>query len=406
MVCVLEPGRCADYLQGSSVRPDVSADRSVASLYAELLLPLLRDVPGANSLDVQLAARYEDFDDVGSITRPKIAVSWYPIEQIQIRASYSEGFRAPNLIQLNSPATSITTSVDDYAEGILLGSGDIDDGPSNGNYILETSGNRALQPEESENVSLGVVFTPTDNFTLTVDWWKIETTGTVGVFSDENESRLDAVLRSQGSSNPRVIRAAPDADNPLGEILMIQRAFENLNERTVSGFDIGAFYNLDTAIGGFDFQLNLAKLKEFDQEPGGNAAILVNFGADPTVLGASVGDLIQREFFPEWRATASLRWNSVDDNWGAALFARYVDEVFEPTVTNSDDDFYFLDTHTTFDLSITRRNLIGEDSTIRLAINNLFDEDPPLAREAFGFEGELHSSRGRYFSITLSKVFN
>lgn len=404
----LAPGEVTNLssLEGSSVRPDVSADRRVTSLYAELLLPLLADMPGIQSLDAQIAARYEDFSDVGDITRPKVALAWRPSDWLQVRAAYSEGFRAPNLIQLNSPGTSITTSVDDYAEGILLGTGTIDDGPSNGNYILETSGNRNLTPEESEQTSFGIVFTPIESLTITVDWWEIDTVDTVGVFSDENESRLDAVLRASGSSNPAVIRDVPDANNPLGEIVRIEREFENLNQRKVRGVDYHVNYALDTDAGHWNFTLNAANLLDFDQEAGGAAAQLVEFGANPTVLGASVGSLIRREFFPEWRTTLSATWYSPSEMWRAGIFGSYVSDVFEPSVTNSNGDFFEVDSFTTVNAHVTRYDLLGPGSSVRLGINNLFDEDPPLASEAFGFEGELHSSRAQYFFLSLRKRFD
>lgn len=392
-------------LEGSSVRPDVEADRNVSSLYAELLVPLMADRDGVPNLTAQVAARYEDFSDVGNITRPKIALSWYPAQWLQVRGSYSEGFRAPNLIQLNSPGTSITTSIQDFAEGILLGTGNLDRGPANGNYILETSGNSDLKPEESEQTSIGVVLTPVEGLTLTFDWWEIESTGAVGVFTDENESRLDAVLRAEGSSNPAVFRDVPDADNPLGEILRVVRRYENLNTRIVNGYDIQVIYALDSALGSFDFKLNWAELKKFDQEAGGNAARLVEAGANPSVLGASVGSLIRREFFPERRTTLSARWRSNDSLWEFGVFGSYVSDVFEPSVTNSDGEFMKVDDMTVVNVHAARYDLLGEGSTLRIGINNVFDEDPPLASESFGFEGELHSSRARYIYLSVSKRF-
>lgn len=404
----LAPGEVTNLssLQGSSVRPDFDGDRNVYSAYAELLVPVLKDLPLINSLDVQLAARFEDFSGFGSITRPKVAVSWYPVDILQVRASYSEGFRAPNLVQLNSPATSITTSVDDYALGIALNTGDINSGPDNGNYILETSGNSDLEPEKSENISAGVVFTPTSNLTFTVDWWSIETDGTVGVFSDENESRLDAVLRASGSSNPSVVRGAPTVDNPLGPITLIRRSFENLGRRELTGIDIGAFYDIDTDFGNFGLELNAARLNEFDQAPSGFAADIVAFGADPTVLGSAVGSALEVEFFPKWRGSGRLTWNSSDDKWGASIFGSYVGEVIEPTVTDANGNFFEVDEDIRFNGSVVRRDLIGEGSSLRIGVNNIFDEEPPLADESFGFEGELHSPTGRYVFLALTKSFN
>ncbi|MDE0272605.1 MAG: TonB-dependent receptor [Gammaproteobacteria bacterium] len=402
----LAPGEItnASSLEGSSVRPDVAADRQVFSAFAEAIIPLISDVPGIHSLDAQVAVRYENFDDVGTITRPKFALSWYPIEQIQFRAAFSQGFRAPNLIQLNSPGTSITTSVQDFAEGIALGTGDINSGPANGNYILETAGNQDLDPEKSDNFNIGVVFTPIENLTFTADYWEIESEDTVGVFSDENESRLDAVLRASGSSNPSVMRAAPDEDNPLGEILRIVRRYENLNTRKVEGVDIGVYYSVQSAIGTIDIRFNAAKLTGFDQAPGGAAQQLVDFGANTTVLGASVGDVIEREFFPKWRRSASITWNSSENTWGAGAFYTYVGEVFEPSV-RANNEFFFVDDHATLNLHFTHRGLFGDGSSIRFGVNNVTDEEPPLASESLGFEGELHSSRGRYMYLQLNHRF-
>ena len=77
-------------------------------------------------LDAQLAVRYEDFDDVGNITRPKLALSWYPIEDFQIRGAISKGFRAPNLIQLNSPGvTALPLVLMILLKVLLFGTGDI-----------------------------------------------------------------------------------------------------------------------------------------------------------------------------------------------------------------------------------------------------------------------------------------
>ena len=404
----LAPGEVTNLssLQGSSVRPDFGGERDVYSAYAELLVPILADLPLVQSLDAQFAVRFEDFSQFGSVTKPKVALSWYPIDWLQVRAAYSEGFRAPSLVQLNLPDTSITTGVQDFAEGIALGTGDINSGPQNGNYILQTSGNIDLQPEESENFNAGIVFTPTSNFTFTADFWSIEAVGTVGVLSDENESRLDAVLRSQGSSNPSVTRAAPDADNPLGEIILIQRGFENLGQRELEGIDFAVFYNLDTDIGNFGFELNAAKLNKFDQSPSGIAQQIVDFGADPTVLGSAVGSALEVEFFPEWRSSGRITWDSADDNWGASLFGSYVGTVIEPSVTDADGNFFEVEEDIRFNASVVRRNLVGEGSTLRVGVNNIFDEDPPLADESFGFEGELHSPTGRYVFVSFTKQFN
>ncbi len=403
----LAPGEVTNLssLQGSSYRPDFGGDRQVISAHAEVLIPVLRDQPLFHRLDVQAAVRYEHFSTSGGITRPKVAIAWSPIEQVKFRGSFSLGFRAPNLVQLNSPVRSITTDVDDFAEGILLGTGDINDSPSNGNFILETAGNQDLQPERSQNWSAGFVVTPIDGLTFTADYWKITTNGTVGVLGSSNQSRLDAVLRSQGSSNPNVIRDTPDADNPLGEILIIRNSFENLDTRTAEGVDLALDYRMNTGIGRFDLKLNAARLITFDQEEGEIAATLLAFGADPDSLGSAAGSLIETTQYPKWRGTASARWTSADDLWGASLFATYVGKTFQTFVTNADGDPFEIEPHTIVSASISRRDLITEGLSARLGVRNVFDKDPPLAADGFGYSGELHSNLGRYLYLEVTKQF-
>ena len=188
--------------------------------------------------------------------------------------------------------------------------------------------------------------------------------------------------------------------------MRIEREYENLNERTVSGYDFQAIYSFDASAGLFDFKLNWAELDKFDQAPGGAAALLVEAGADPTVLGSSVGSLIRREFFPERRVTLSGRWTSNDELWSVGAFGSYVSDVFEPSVTNADGDFLTVDSMTVVNLFASRNDVFGENSTLRLGINNVFDEDPPLASESFGFEGELHTNRAQYIYMSLSKRFD
>ena len=59
-----------------------------------------------------------------------------------------------------------------------------------------------------------------------------------------------------------------------------------------------------------------------------------------------------------------------------------------------------------FSIAYSIENDTPLDGTrLRFAINNLFDKDPPLADEQFGYFSELHSARGRVFHIELKKNF-
>ena len=79
----------------SSPTPDGRGGRTVHSLFTELYTPIISRV------DAQIAARYEAFSDVENPFVGKFAIGWRVHDRIQLRASWSEAFRAPNLITIN-----------------------------------------------------------------------------------------------------------------------------------------------------------------------------------------------------------------------------------------------------------------------------------------------------------------
>ena len=61
----------------------------------------------------QVALRYEDYEDIGSALSPKVAASWRPVEELLLRASWSESFRAPNIGVVNQAFEANATSIQD-----------------------------------------------------------------------------------------------------------------------------------------------------------------------------------------------------------------------------------------------------------------------------------------------------
>src|SRR5690606_37643941 len=160
-----------------------------------------------------------------------------------------------------------------------------------GSYSNRISGNPDLEPEESVNRSIGFVFEPWflpsewGRFVITADRWSIEQTGVVGQFGQQNALALDYLLRTQGSSNPNVIRAAATADDvtffngtglaPAGRVLAIQDSFVNLLPQEVSGVDIGLSWRLEgTSWGDFSVNLDAAYLDRFERSLPTDVALL------------------------------------------------------------------------------------------------------------------------------------
>lgn len=415
---------------GSSDTPDTFGSRKVYSLFAEVALPLVSpdmDVPLVESLDVQIAGRFEDYDDIGDVTKPRIAVSWYPAEWLQFRGSYAEGFRAPNLPQTSEPEISrVVGRTDLYFCQALVNRGEVPnlaacDGDAVGNDFdgqMEriTSGSEELRPEESESISYGIVLQPpvAEGLTVTVDYWEIEQSGIIGIFATPNQLALDWALRMNGMApNPNIIRDAPTADNiaffagsgldPVGAAVTSLVPYFNLEDRVTEGVDISVLYELDTAnFGSFSFGVNATQLTKAFQSAAGPADF-INAQNNPAVAVEAAGDLIEQDQRPEWKGNAFVRWNN--GKFGGSLFANHVGGFDDTSVRNDTTaEPWRVDSWTTVNITGEYRFSSGmfDDSVVRVGVNNLFDEDPPLADENFGYLASLHSPYGQYAYVSVT----
>jgi len=93
----------------SSPSSDSSGSRGTTSLFMEFAIPVFEN------FDLQAALRYEDASDIGSTTVGKLAFGWRVWEPLLIRGSWSEAFRAPNLITINEELVVRTNTVRNYS---------------------------------------------------------------------------------------------------------------------------------------------------------------------------------------------------------------------------------------------------------------------------------------------------
>lgn len=423
---------------GTSASPDTSGAREVWSAFVETLVPLVSEdmeIPLVTSLNLQLAGRMEHFKDIDETAIvPRAAASWTVVPGLMFRGAWSRGFRAPNLVQVNDAGTTRSNTRDDFVicqaqveKGQLANLGIC---PGEG-VISFRSGTDRLEPEDSESINLGAVLEPAfiPGLTLTADFWRVKQTGLVGTFGDDNAIALDLLLRQAGGSNPNVIRANPTQEQidlftgtslaPAGEIIRVLDDYLNLDSRVSKGWDFGVAYNVpEFGLGKFRVRFNAARLESFVQSAGADGQTLIdaviNGDLPPEIRIDGLGELLEIEGRPKWRYSGSVNWGSgpVD----VSLFANYVGEVWNTSVSRdvplvSDDpnaNFYRVGDFLTFNtaISYTFENGGALDGTrIRLGVNNLFDKDPPLADDTYGFFSALHSPRGRMWRVELRKTF-
>lgn len=418
---------------GVSPTRDSDAARNVFSLSAETLIPLVRGGDGFffNEWNLQLAARGEYFDDIETTTlKPKIALSWFPIQSINFRAAYSEGFRAPNLIQLNRGDISrLNLGNDDYWRADVTG-----DAVSTGDaYLAEVrQANPDLENEDTKTYVLGVnanLGRMADlgwlkSLRASVDYWRFEQTGVIDTFGAQEALALDFLLRQQGSFNPDVVRADPTPDdiaafdafnlaNPgdqraaAGQVLFVRDTYINLDSQEADGIDFAVAGEIDADWAGtFEFNAEATRLITLDVV---RNELLASLTDDPRFSGdfeALAVDRVLLNGNPEWRATATLRWRKGDFGAGASLryIGEFLDTSADPDIDgDGDPDFFPVEENTTVGAYVDYRldDIVADTIRIRIGANNIFDEAPPLADESLGFLPEYHSVKGReiYFQV-------
>ena len=119
------------------------------------------------------------------------------------------------------------------------------------------------------------------------------------------------------------------------------------------------------------------------------------------------GELLEIDGRPKWRITGSLTYETGPVRFN--VFGRYIDSFFDDSAQQDDtaelfpvDDWFTVNAS----ISYTIENDTALDGTrLRVGVNNVFDKDPQIADESYGFYGSIHSARGRQISIDLRKEF-
>jgi len=321
----------------------------VNEFFTEFNVPLLSGVTGAEALDLAIAARYSDYDAFGSNTTGKVGLRWKPIDELLVRATYSEGFRAPNIAELFGGSGDSFPDLSDPCSG---NSGD--DDPANGgngnavqddaatlpgcqglssNYVQANSqiritvgSNENLTPEESKSFTLGMVFEPSfiEGLVMSVDYYDISITNVVTSLS------ANTILSS--CANTGTLFCNLMQRSPGGAVTDVLSNGINSAELSVSGVDLNVKYSFDTDYGLFSAVWDTSYTDEYNfsnrnftiDDPNAPGYLVDNpgFGLDP-VYNAN-GTLINGGAFVELpRVKSNLTLNWAYGDWNVSWQSRY-----------------------------------------------------------------------------------
>lgn len=368
----------------------VAGARESFAAFSELNVPLFGK-PNARTLlrrlDLNVSARYEDQDSAGHTTVPKFGASWAPFQSVLLRASYSEGYRAPALTEYQTANTTGTAS------GII-------DPRRNETYsVTVTRGsNASVKPETSSTTFYGLVYEPAfaKGLNLQVNYYRTVQQDVIQVPSAQT------IVSNEALFPGRIVRAA-SADALPGRISTVDITYANFGDVRNESLDFVV-----------DYTLPWEQLGRWRVTANASHVLAAERNLRPGVpLADDNGDTYSP---PDWNFITSLFWNR--GAWSGSAFATYLSGFN----TNSGGNIWTNNTAIVSSIypSVWKLDLRGgyefkngvwrgrgKNLRIQAGISNVFDKEPPFADNMYGYNGSLHSQwvLGRSYEISFVLPF-
>ncbi|NJM36004.1 MAG: TonB-dependent receptor [Rhodomicrobium sp.] len=367
-------------------------------MFGEVNIPVLRDVPAFESLDVSGSLRWTD---VNTVSQPdltwKAGVDWRLTDWLGFRGTWGTSFRAPALFELflsNESFIVRQSGVDPCINwAVALAEGGISqriadncaaDGiPPNftGGGVEPTvtigGGLGQLEPETSTSKVAGIILTP--NFllprdaklSLAVDYFEIDVRGTVDTLS-ANQIVFGCYRSEVFPSDPLCDLFVRGQLGAPFNIDQITATFININSLRNTGIDITMQYTHDELLAGWDLDVRsnwVHQLKDDEELFDGIVESVNGEAGDPKWVGEVNFILSKNDWTAFWGMNVVGPTSDVqdflDDNGDLCLTSTVVgpycvDLVAEATVYHN--------------FSVTKQH---DSWTFTLGMSNVFDTAPP-----------------------------
>jgi iron complex outermembrane recepter protein len=365
------------------------AKRDIKAVFAEVLFPILED------LEVTGAIRYDDYTGFGGTTNPKVSLKYRPIRQIMLRGSYNTSFRVPAFNQIFNGQSLAPYSGRDIVDPLSCPTGRVDSTRPGCDAIqpqILNGGRLDLAPETANQFSVGVVIEPTPNYSLSVDWWRIQREGTLQILS------LQQLVDNFALFPERFVRATSN-----GPVQIIDQTWINAGETITSGIEVSARGQGELFNGTWSASLDGTYLLEKKSRLTARAP----FSASEVGRFTFAGDLGIR-----WKHNLTLGY--AQEKWSASItqifrlgYTNFQLPGVASGLINPPDDITKTDNYVIYNISGTYR--FTDQLSLTAGVKNLFNTDPPFAinyDSNFGsgssWEPRVADPRGRAFTVQLS----
>jgi iron complex outermembrane receptor protein len=387
---------------GAVVTKNVLNRRHNTSVFAEMFVPIVgaqNAVSGLRQLSLSLAGRRENYSDFGTTTDPKVGLSWKPVDDLTVRATYGTSFRAPSLVDTSEQIHNI------FIQNLTdpTGTGGVTRG------IFHNGGRATLQAEEATTWSFGLDWRPLDVFkglAASVTYYRVDYTNRIDVVPN-------TALTSPAVYSPYIIRRPPASDaagtaafnalvqqflgnpdlqSPVEPITNINAIVDgrraNLGRLKQNGIDLNLSYAFETGVGAWRLAFDAAKILDLNRS---------------TAPGLPFVDVLDTFSNPvDMRARVSTSWNL--RGWRANAFLNYVGGYKNTAVipAASVESYRTVDATLAYDFADTPGVLNGVN--VSLNGQDIFDAEPPVVLNGtLSWDNQNVSPLGRLVSLVVTK---
>ncbi|MES2717375.1 MAG: TonB-dependent receptor [Pseudomonadota bacterium] len=337
--------------------------RNVSALYTELSIPITK------TLDASAAVRYDKYSDFGDTINPKFTLRYQPMKELLVRSSFSTGFRAPSLYELNAtPSYTNTGNVNDPVNcpgGVPI-AGKSRALNCNVQFQRLTGGNIDLQPEKAKNFTLGFVFEPAANLSAGLDFWWVRVKDTISALS-ETTVLGDAVTFGQYINRNADGNLSIDGFScPGTDCGYLDLRQQNLGNTNTRGVDFNATFRQNLgAMGRLTLGLNGTYVTKYEYQ---------DFIGSP--YNQNVGRYVGVAPIFRWQHATTAVWNM--GSWTVGGVARYKSGYTDQDPVNT------VGSYATVDAYVTWTGL--KNFSFTFGVNNLTDREPPYSNQGEVFQ--------------------
>lgn len=364
------------FLAGTNAADD---DQTIFAVFGELQVPLY------DNLDIQVAARYEDYGgNTGSTFDPKIAAKYSVNDNLAFRGSAQTSFRGPTLNQLSGTVTTLQ-----YVA------------PTAAFKAVDQSGNPNLSPESAFSYNFGALY---DNggFSASLDYYNFDFSDPVIVEPQTTIVSLALAALGTATTDDDAILSRVSFDDPL-----------NPSGATITRIATSIINGPDIETSGVDLRVqnvwDLANDREFSL--GMDATYVIEYVVGELDIDgstSSAGDIAGQfnrsnsfRSMPQFKANFTANYSMGPHNFRGVV--RYIDSYEDERGDITGDGSSEIDSQATVDLFYNAQAPWGLD--FGLSVVNAFDEDPPFAQFDINYDPYTHNPFGRTVKVSLSKAF-